>query len=60
MKWNFLGVSTPISSMGNRNVFPFFLISSHFYPVILDSFPNKLSYYYYLPKQKYEWKNFNI
>jgi hypothetical protein len=29
---------------------PFIPISTHFYPVLLNSFPNKLYYYFYYKK----------
>jgi hypothetical protein len=47
-------ILTSVLFMGSRNVSPFSLISPHFYPVILNSFPNKLYYHFSLLKQRWE------
>jgi hypothetical protein len=38
----------PFPAWGTGNVSPFFNISLHFYPVILNFFPNKLYFYFHI------------
>jgi hypothetical protein len=41
---------------GGQEMFLFFPISPHSYPVTLNSFPNKLHYYFYYRKKKEGWQ----